>query len=147
MSPPDEVNPYQSPESQPAAGVPSASPHAGQRQVTLDELEQRVAALEWRLRGSLLFSSSFLTRALAVFGHWCVVYLLLVVLMIIAVLAVRLLFLFWDPSLIALGSLTAAAGLALVRPRQVHLQEPPADERLTRPRRACQRPPGPGPGH
>ena len=89
MSSPDEVNPYQSPASPPAAGVSSAPPYAGHPQATLDELEERVAALEWRLRRSWLFSSSFLTRALAVFGHFFAIYLIFAVLMMAAVFAIR----------------------------------------------------------
>jgi hypothetical protein len=44
VSLPDEINPYRSPESPPAAGVPPASPYAARRQVAVEELEQRVAA-------------------------------------------------------------------------------------------------------
>jgi len=91
MSSPDEVNPYRSPESPAAAGVPPAAPYPGHRQVTLEELDERVAALEWRLQRSWLFSSSFLTRALAVFGHFFAIYLIFAVLMMAAVLAIRLL--------------------------------------------------------
>ena len=89
MTSPDEINPYRSPESQPAAGVPSASPYPGHHQATLEELEQRVAALEWRLQRSWLFSSSFFTRALAVVGHFFALYLLFVVLVMAAMFAIR----------------------------------------------------------
>ncbi len=85
MSPPDEVNPYQSPASQPA------SPFAGHRQVTVEELEHRVAALERQLGRSWLFSSSFFTRALAVFGHWFVLYLLFTFLMMLVFIPITLL--------------------------------------------------------
>ncbi len=90
MSSPDEVNPYQSPKS-PPAGILPASPYAGHHQATLEELEQRVAALEWRLQRSWLFSSSFFTRALAVFGHWFVLYLLFTFLMMIVFIPITIL--------------------------------------------------------
>jgi hypothetical protein len=89
MSSPADVNPYQSPESQPAAGVPPAAPYARHGQATLEELERRVAAVEWHLQRSWLFSPSFLLRALAVFGHFFALYLVFAVLMMAVLVAIQ----------------------------------------------------------
>ena len=55
------------------------------------QLEQRVAQLEWRLQQSNLFSEHLMTRAITVWGHYMLAYLVIITpIVIIAVMISQL---------------------------------------------------------
>jgi hypothetical protein len=51
----------------------------------LVRLQERIAELEWQLRASNLHSTSFLTRAFAVWGHFVVAHLIIAILIIVPI--------------------------------------------------------------
>jgi hypothetical protein len=73
---------------QPLNELPAAQPiptaHAADQgadvgsEHAIARLQERVANLEWRLRRSGIYSESFLQRAFAIWGHFIVAHLLLI---------------------------------------------------------------------
>ncbi len=77
MNPPNESNPYRSPN--PVEGPDSSESvtFSGSPEARIARLEQQVFELERRLSKSWVFSPTFFARSFAILGHFFVAYMII----------------------------------------------------------------------